>query len=216
MSRQPRQFTPLDHIIGFVDQGLRSAFVTPNRSTRENPAEKANTTIMTSKEKKHSAGLMRVNHVGEVCAQALYQGQAITARTDDVKKAMQQSADEEVDHLVWCHERLQELGSRVSYLNPLWYFGALSIGLAAGVVGDKWSLGFVAETENQVVKHLNDHLKHLPKHDDKSREILLQMVEDEEHHATVAYEIGAVDLPIFIQQAMRMASKIMTTTAYWI
>jgi ubiquinone biosynthesis monooxygenase Coq7 len=216
MKNPIRQYTVLDQVIGFVDQGLRSIFYTPITSQRENPAVLVKETMLTNKEKSHSAGLMRVNHVGEVCAQALYQGQAITARKDEVKQAMQHSADEEIDHLVWCHQRLQELGSRVSYLNPLWYLGALSIGIIAGIAGDKWSLGFVAETERQVVQHLNNHLQQLPKHDDKSRAILRQMVEDEEHHATVAYEIGAVNLPAPIQQIMAMSAKIMTTTAYWV
>lgn len=211
-----RQLTPLDHFIDFFDQGLRSAFHTPVKSARESPAQNLKNPNLTSEEKKQAAGFMRVNHVGEVCAQALYQGQALTARSEKVKAAMQHSAQEEIDHLVWCHQRLQELGSHVSYLNPLWYLGALSIGIIAGIAGDQWSLGFVAETERQVVKHLNGHLVNLPVADGKSRRILNQMIEDEEQHATVALEIGAVELPLLIRNAMSMASKIMTNTAYWI
>ncbi|HEU5338909.1 MAG TPA: 2-polyprenyl-3-methyl-6-methoxy-1,4-benzoquinone monooxygenase, partial [Sulfuricaulis sp.] len=153
---------------------------------------------------------------GEICAQALYQGQATTARLPEVRGKMDQAAQEENDHLAWTEERIRELGSHTSYLNPLWYAGSFAIGAFAGLAGDKWSLGFVAETEKQVVKHLESHLQRLPTEDLKSRQILEQMRDDEGHHATVAIESGGVPLPEPVRQLMRFASKIMTRTAYWL
>jgi ubiquinone biosynthesis monooxygenase Coq7 len=159
---------------------------------------------------------MRVDHAGEVSAQALYQGQGLTARDPVVREKMQQSADEEIDHLVWCRERLQELDSRTSYLDPLWYVGSFTLGALAGLCGDAWSLGFVAETERQVVQHLDSHLHRLPAGDDRSRRILVQMREDEQHHGTVALEAGARELPSPVRRLMRLCSRVMTTTAYYI
>ena len=159
---------------------------------------------------------MRVNHVGEICAQALYQGQAATAKADSVRQKMQRSAQEENDHLAWTQARVQELMTHTSYLNPVWYVGSLAIGAAAGLAGDRWSLGFLAETERQVVEHLNGHLARLPANDQKSRAIVEQMREDEGRHATVAIEAGAAELPLPVRKLMRLASKFMTSTAYWI
>jgi ubiquinone biosynthesis monooxygenase Coq7 len=157
---------------------------------------------------------MRINHVGEVCAQALYQGQATTARLDTVRDKMERAAQEENDHLAWCEQRLEELDSHKSYMNPLWYAGSFAIGAAAGMAGDKWSLGFVVETERQVVRHLEKHLGRLPAQDEKSRAILEQMKVDEAHHATTALQAGGAELPAPIKTAMRISSKLMTTLAY--
>ena len=160
--------------------------------------------------------MMRVNHVGEVCAQALYQSQALTARTDDVRRAMRQAADEENDHLLWCDRRIRQLGGRKSALNPVWYGGAFVIGAVAGLAGDKWNLGFVAETEKQVVDHLDRHLARLPEEDQKSRAILTQMKEDEAAHATTALRAGAAPLPEPVRRLMHRAGRVMTSTAHWI
>ena len=155
--------------------------------------------------------MMRVNHCGEVCAQALYQGQALTARSQEVRTSMDAAAREEIDHLEWCQQRLGELGSHTSYLNPLWYSGSLGLGLLAGLVGDKWSLGFLAETERQVVRHLEGHLDRLPEGDSKSRAIVEQMKQDEAKHATMALVEGAADLPPAIKVFMTLTAKVMTT-----
>lgn len=159
---------------------------------------------------------MRVNHAGEVAAQALYRGHAVTARTDALRGHMERAAEEETDHLAWCEQRLGELGSRTSLLNPLWYGGSFAIGALAGWAGDKWSLGFVAETEQQVVKHLEDHLTRLPAEDAQSRAILEQMRKDEAQHATVAIEAGAAELPEMVKRAMALTSAVMTRSAYWL
>lgn len=211
-----RETTLIDKLIENVDLGLRTLFNVHTQSTRPNPADPVAENPLSPDEKKHSAGLMRINHAGEVSAQALYQGQALTARDPEVKKKMQIAANEEVDHLAWCHTRLQELNSHTSYLNPFWYTGSLVIGTIAGLAGDKWSLGFVAETEKQVVRHLDKHMKSLPVKDKKSRAIVIQMREDEGHHATVALEAGAAKLPEPIQQCMHAMSRVMTTLAYWV
>lgn len=171
---------------------------------------------LTASERRCSQGLMRVNHAGEISAQALYQAQALTARSSQAKRSMQLAATEENDHLAWCQQRLQELGTHPSYLNPLWYSGSFLIGLVAGLAGDAWSLGFVAETERQVVNHLEHHLQQLPPADIKSQAILQQMREDEAHHATVAITAGAMELPNAIKKIMRCFSKVMTKTAYWL
>jgi ubiquinone biosynthesis monooxygenase Coq7 len=159
---------------------------------------------------------MRVNHSGEVAAQGLYQGHAAVARDAAIEKQMQHAADEEKDHLSWCAGRLQELGSRPSILNPAWYAGAYAIGAASGLLGDKWSLGFIAETESQVVKHLSSHLEKLPADDKRSRAIVAAMREDEARHGTNAEQAGAAELPLPIRKLMNLSSKIMTTTAYWL
>jgi ubiquinone biosynthesis monooxygenase Coq7 len=165
-------------------------------------------------ERKHAAGLMRVNHVGEVCAQALYQSQKLLARDSQIQEMLEHSAQEEMDHLAWCETRLKELDSHTSYLNPLWYAGSFAIGLVAGLAGDKWSLGFVAETEKQVESHLESHLQKLPETDHRSRAIVEQMRVDEIAHGQAALNAGGESLPEPIQKMMQALSKLMTTTAY--
>lgn len=211
-----RNYSFFDHVLTNVDQVLRTLGGSATAAARSSPAASITEACLTQSEQRHAARLMRVDHVGEVCAQALYQGQALTARTADVRQKMEQSAREENDHLVWCQQRLQQLQSHTSYLNPVWYCGSLFMGVVAGTIGDRWSLGFVAETERQVVKHIDSHLQQLPGTDTKSRAILMQMREDESHHATVAVETGAAELPFAIKKGMRLLAKIMTTTAYWI
>lgn len=210
------KLTPLDLLIVNFDQGLRTVFGQPSTTTRPHPAENINDVELTASEKRFSSRLMRVNHAGEVAAQALYQGQAFTARTETVYTSLRQSAQEENDHLVWCKERVQELGGHVSLLSPLWYTGSLAIGTLAGIAGDKWSLGFVAETEHQVVAHLERHIQWLPVRDQKSRVILQQMQTDEERHATVALETGGAPLPWPVRFLMKQTAKVMTRVAFWI
>lgn len=210
-----QQLTSLDLFIINCDRGLRTLFG-KLPATQTNPAQTVADTELTQSEKLLSARLMRVNHAGEVSAQALYQGQALTARTTEVRDNMKQSSLEENDHLVWCQERIHELNGRLSFLNPLWYTGSFAIGACAGIAGDKWSLGFVAETERQVVKHLEGHLQRLPSRDLKSRAILEQMKEDEAHHASVAIKVGGVSLPKPVCWLMGGVSKVMTKTAFWI
>jgi ubiquinone biosynthesis monooxygenase Coq7 len=170
---------------------------------------------MNDTERKHGAALMRVNHAGEVCAQALYQGQALTARNAAARNALERAADEETEHLAWTERRIEELGGRKSVLNPLWYAGSFALGAAAGLLGDKWNLGFLAETERQVAKHLDGHLNEIPAGDSKSRAVLEQMRVDEAGHATSALEHGAAELPMPVRLAMRLSSKVMTRTSYW-
>ena len=209
-----RRFSPLDNIIMNIDQGVRTVFGKPDVTERGNPADLATENEMSDTEKKLSIGLMRVNHSGEVAAQALYQGQALTARNTETKEQMQRSAQEEFDHLDWCEKRINDLGGHTSYLNPLWYAGSLTIGAMAGAIGDKWSLGFVVETEKQVGKHLEEHLEKLPRNDDKSRAVLEQMDIDEAEHAVKAQDAGAADLPPPVKTLMKLTSKAMTKTAY--
>jgi ubiquinone biosynthesis monooxygenase Coq7 len=211
-----RRLTSLDRLIGQLDQALHSVFGPAPQAQRRTPATIKNDVGLTASELELAGRLMRVNHVGEICAQALYHGQSLAARLSEVRGKMEQAAQEENDHLAWTDERLRELRSHTSYLNPLWYAGSFAIGALAGAIGDKWSLGFVAETERQVVEHLDNHLQRLPTADEKSRSILEQMRADESHHATVAMESGAAVLPEPVRQLMRCASKIMTRTAYWI
>jgi len=210
-----RNYNLADQIALGIDQALRTVFGKPQVTERSNPSDGIVETDELSKaEQKHIAALMRINHVGEVCAQALYQGQALTAKLDTVKESMQRAADEENDHLAWCEQRIEELHSHKSLLNPIWYAGSFSLGALAGLAGDKWSLGFVAETEHQVVAHLDEHLEQLPEQDQRSRAILEQMKQDEGRHATVALEAGGAELPTTIKQAMKFTSKIMTSAAY--
>ena len=163
-----------------------------------------------------SAGLMRVNHAGEICAQALYSGQAIFAREPRVRAALQSAAAEERDHLAWCRGRLDELGSRPSYLDPFWYAGSFALGVASGIAGDRWSMGFLAETETQVERHLEGHLDRLPADDARSRAVVMQMRDDEHRHGSAGRALGAADLPWPVKRAMRAASKVMTRIAYWV
>jgi 3-demethoxyubiquinol 3-hydroxylase len=211
-----RKFTHLDQLIVNFDHSLRTLFGQPLSTGRPHPAQTVEESELTETDKQLSARLMRVNHAGEVSAQALYQGQALAARTQTVRESMKQSVSEENDHLVWCQDRIKTLNGHTSYLNPLWYTGSYMIGAIAGAAGDKWSLGFVAETERQVVKHLDEHLQRLPPDDLKSKAILEQMKEDEGHHATVAIKTGGIPLPKSVCWLMGRVSKVMTKTAYWI
>lgn len=220
MNPTNRHYNFADRLCMRVDQLLKNVAepkpMADAAIERANPARDVAEATLTAAECNHSAGLMRVNHVGEVCAQALYCGQALTARLTDTRQAMQQAAIEEQDHLRWCEQRLQELHSHTSYLNPIWYLGAFAIGAAAGVVGDKWSLGFVAETEHQVVAHLEEHQHNISPNDKKSQAIIAQMAQDETHHAETAIKAGAAELPELVKKLMRLSAKVMTTTAYWI
>ena len=209
-----RHYTPLDRIIAAIDEGLRVSTGEAPEPFRPNPAGELETAELDDRQRTHSAGLMRINHTGEVCAQALYAGQAATARDDATRQAMQQAAEEEIDHLSWCEDRLKELDSRPSVLNPLWYAGSFAIGALAGIAGDDWSLGFVKETENHVEAHLADHLDRLPEGDARSQAILDQMKVDEARHAHMAEEAGARELPEGIRRAMTFTAGIMKTLAY--
>lgn len=209
-------YSPLDQLIMQVDQTIRLFCTKPVTGARTYPVTEPAAPLLSEAESRHAAGLMRVNHTGEICAQALYQGQALTARNPEIRAAMQHAAQEEIDHLAWCEQRLQELHSRTSYLNPVWYIGSLALGLAAGIAGDKWSLGFLAETERQVTQHLADHLERLPSQDTASRQIVAQMKIDEQQHAHTATAAGAAELPAPIKWGMKLASKMMTTLAYYI
>ncbi|MBU3845722.1 MAG: 2-polyprenyl-3-methyl-6-methoxy-1,4-benzoquinone monooxygenase [Candidatus Acinetobacter avistercoris] len=210
-----RQYTGLDKIIHSFDQALRSLVPGTTSAQRENPAQNAETQLGVS-EARHVAGLMRVNHTGEVCAQALYHGQALTAKLPNVRREMEHAAMEEQDHLAWCEDRLKELDSHTSLLNPVWYGLSFGMGAIAGIAGDKYSLGFVAETERQVSMHLQQHLSQLPEQDQRSRNILLQMNEDELQHRDTALNAGGVDLPVSVKITMTAMSKLMTTTSYYL
>ena len=207
----------LDTVLSEVDNALRTLLPPSKRiSTRHSPAVEIDDASLSLQEKKHIAGLMRVNHAGEVCAQALYQGQALTAQLTHIKQQMSDAAAEEVDHLAWCEERLHELGYKPSLLNPLWYGGSILLGALAGYAGDKISLGFVAETERQVSAHLKQHLQKIPAYDKKTQAILLQMQEDEEHHANTAVQAGAKELPHPVKLLMSIVSQLMTKSSYYI
>jgi len=212
----PRHLNPVDRALVSLDQAVRTLFGRPQITGRPAPAARIAESELSEKERKHVARLMRINHTGEVCAQALYQGQALTARLPEVKRRMEHSAQEENDHLSWCETRIDELGDRKSLLNPLWYGGAFAIGALAGLAGDKWSLGFVVETEHQVESHLEDHLAEIPITDKKTRAILDEMKADEVRHAAVAKAAGGVPLPEPIKLAMRLTSKVMTRSVYWV
>lgn len=203
-----------DTLINHFDRALKTLMPGSVHSARANPSTSVQNAELSSSEMKHSAGLMRINHTGEVCAQALYQGQSLTARLQEVRQAMEQAADEEIDHLDWCEQRLQELNSRPSLLNPFWYGMSFGLGALAGLAGDKWSLGFVAETERQVCLHLDDHLQKLPQADTASQAILRQMREDEARHATLAENAGAAPLPQPATQAMGLTAEVMKTLVY--
>jgi len=212
-----RSYSFFDNVIIELDKALTTVVGKPETTSRPFPdAEITDEDVLSEVERKQSAGLMRVNHSGEVSAQALYQGQALTAKLPDVRAAMEHAAQEENDHLVWCQQRLESLSSHTSVLNPIWYVGSFTIGAIAGKIGDKWSLGFVAETESQVVKHLDGHLKVISDKDKKSRAILAQMKIDEQQHGTAAVDAGGAILPKPVSQLMGMVSKLMTRTSYWI
>ena len=209
-----RQFTPLDRIIAQLDEALRLATGQAPEPTRANPAGDLPQASLDEATRRHVAGLMRVNHAGEICAQALYAGQATTARSPEVRAEMSRAAQEELDHLAWCEARLDELGSRTSLLNPLWWAGSFAIGALAGLAGDGWSLGFLKETEIQVEAHLQEHLERLPETDARSNAILEQMKADEASHASMAEAAGAYELAAPLREAMRIASGVMKVVAY--
>ena len=202
-----------DQLIGEFDTVLRT-LAAPAVSARPHPDAKIENVELSAAEKEHAAGLMRVNHCGEVCAQALYQGQALTARDPAARDALRHAAHEEVEHLAWTQRRIEELGSHRSLLNPLWYAGSLAMGVTAGLIGDRWNLGFLAETERQVGAHLQSHLQELPENDAKSRAVVAQMYSDEMSHAELADSMGAAPLPMPVQQAMKLTSKLMTNLSY--
>ena len=205
----------IDGLIRQFDRALRTVFA-PAQTIRPVPGHALPDSELTSDERRHAAALMRINHVGEVCAQALYQGQAIVSRDERVKRALSGAADEEIEHLAWTESRIRELGGRKSLLNPLWYTGALGIGVFAGKFGDRWNLGFLAETERQVESHLQSHIESLPPQDMKSRAILDQMAVDEIAHAELAAGLGGHPLPDMAKLAMRGAARVMKGLAYWV
>ena len=202
-----------DKLIPHIDTVLRTLFA-PAATSRPYPDAGLEEGGMSAAQKQHALGLMRVNHVGEVCAQALYQGQAITARDKTNREALQHAAYEEVEHLAWTEKRVKELGGRTSLLNPIWYAGSLAVGLGAGLLGDKWNLGFLEETEHQVTAHLEEHLEDLPENDIKSRAVVTQMRLDEMKHAEMAHQFGAAPLPLPIKEMMKLTSKVMTSISY--
>lgn len=213
---QNRNYSPLDKLIQQFDAGLRTVFGNPPLTERPNPADSENEAELTATDKELAGRLMRINHAGEVSAQGLYQGQALTARLPEVRSKMERAALEENDHLAWCETRCKQLGTHTSLLSPFWYVGSLTMGALAGIAGDKWSLGFVAETEHQVVRHLDSHMAQINPQDKKSHAILQQMKEDEAHHATVALHAGGAELPLPIKKLMGLTSKVMTKAAYWV
>jgi len=216
-SSEFRRYSLLDSLICEVDRALNNISC-EQPSSRNYPAEPPSTGAakppsLSAQQKRLAAGLMRVNHAGEVSAQALYQGQSLTARDPDLRTRLSRASIEESDHLNWCRRRLNELGEKPSQLDPLWYLGSLAIGMAAGIAGDRWNLGFLAETEYQVARHLDDHLHRLPKHDARSRRILRQMKKDELGHAHLAESLGAARLPDAVKIMMKFTSRVMTTIA---
>ncbi len=205
----------LDHLIVEFDKGLRTLF-SKAQTVRPYPDAGLREAELSESEKKHAAALMRINHTGEICAQALYQGQAITAHDPKVQHELQQAAHEETEHLAWTSKRVYELGSHLSLLNPLFYTGSLALGAVAGLLGDKWNLGFLAETERQVGGHLQSHLASLPQQDEKSRAVVQQMYVDETSHSDMAVRLGGAELPMPVKMLMRATSKVMTRTVYWV
>ena len=211
-----RNYSVIDRVLIEIDKAVTTVLGQPETTTRPIPGQELPEADLSETEQKQSMRLMRVNHSGEVSAQALYQGQALTAKLPEVKQAMEQAALEENDHLLWCQQRIAYFGGHSSVLNPLWYLGSFTIGAIAGKIGDKWSLGFVAETEKQVVNHLDSHLALISKDDMKSRVVLEQMKDDELHHRTVALEAGGAELPQPVRKLMGLVSKVMTRSSYWI
>jgi ubiquinone biosynthesis monooxygenase Coq7 len=209
-----RSFGVMDRLIGEIDKAIK-VLAAPARAARPSPAGPGGELVLEEAERVESARLMRVNHSGEVAAQALYQGQALTASDPTVADGMRQAADEEMDHLAWCESRLGELQGRTSVLNPLWYAGSFAIGAVAGVFGDRTSLGFIVETEKQVEAHLHSHRDRLPAADQRSRAIIDQMTRDEVAHGAHAQSLGARPLPFLIRAGMRLTSRVMTRSSYW-
>lgn len=211
-----RHLTPLDRFLSSVNNALRTVAAPAGRSARRSPAQHIEEADLDTAQKAHVAGLMRVNHAGEVAAQALYQGHAAVARDASVQAQILEAANEEFDHLAWCEQRIDELGHKPSRLSPIWYAGAYAIGAASGLLGDKWSLGFIAETERQVCAHLDSHLDRLPAGDVKSRAIIEQMRAEEAVHGKSALDAGAAQLPDPVAKLMRTSAKLMTKSAYWV
>jgi len=209
-----RHFSPVDRLLLQADAALRTLLPFSGQPTRPSPAIVQPEAELDERQAQHVAGLMRINHTGEVCAQALYQGQALTAKLPQVRQAMEHAADEEIDHLAWCEQRIRQLGSQPSILNPLFYGLSFGVGAAAGLISDKVSLGFVAATEDQVVKHPDDHLQQIPLEDQKSRAILEQMRVDEEQHACNALDAGGLRFPAPVKFGMSLLAKVMTSTTY--
>lgn len=205
----------LDDLIAEFDKGLRTVAGVASES-RPSPGDPVAETELSAAERQHAAALMRVNHVGEVCAQALYQGQALVARNAEAREALARAAQEEEDHLAWSGRRIRELGGRPSLLNPLWYAGSLAIGMAAGALGDRWNLAFLAETEKQVEEHLSGHLERLPAEDRRTRAVVEAMRADEARHRDTALQLGAAEMPAPAKAAMRLASRLMTSVAYYV
>lgn len=214
--KSQRQYSFLDRLCLGFDQAVRALTDNVKTTGSAYPGQKTEEALLSDKQRKHSAALMRINHAGEICAQALYHGQGVVSRSHEVQEKMQQAATEEGDHLTWCRQRIDELGSHVSYLNPLWYAGSFCIGMVAGVIGDSWSLGFVVETERQVIKHLRGHLETLPVADERSYKILHKMESDEARHRDEAIALGARELPRVVKSGMSLTSKVMVKTAYWV
>lgn len=212
---EPRHLSPLDTVLAGLTRTLQLLAAKPV-ATRDYPATANDAPQFAAAARRQSARYMRVNHVGEICAQALYHSQALCADSVAVKQQMQHAAAQEIDHLAWCEQRLTELGGRKSWLLPVWYGGAFVLGAAAGVAGTKWNLGLVAETEQQVVAHLDRHLSRLPEHDLRTKQIIATMRADEHAHAEQAHAAGAAELPRRAKALMRAAAKCMTTTAYWL
>lgn len=209
-----RHYSPVDRLLLQADMALRTLLPFSGQPSRPSPAVVEPEAELDSKQTRHIAGLMRINHTGEVCAQALYQGQALTAKLPKVRAAMEHAADEEVDHLAWCEQRIRQLNSHPSVLNPLFYGLSFGVGAVAGLVSDRVSLGFVAATEDQVVKHLDEHLQQIPEEDGKSRAILEQMRNDEQEHANSALNAGGARFPAPVKLGMTLLSRVMTKTAY--
>jgi ubiquinone biosynthesis monooxygenase Coq7 len=213
---QSRQLTPIDKLLAGVNNALRTVAAPAGRSARQSPSDYVSATDLSANEMSHSAGLMRVNHSGEVAAQGLYQGHATVARDPSIEQQMKHAAEEEFDHLAWCEQRLTELGSGPSRLSPIWYAGAFTIGAISGTLGDRWSLGFIAETERQVCDHLTSHLDQLPAVDEKSRAVVEKMRDEEQQHGKNAQDAGAAELPPPVRHLMQLTAKVMTKTAYWV
>jgi 3-demethoxyubiquinol 3-hydroxylase len=212
----PRDYTPVDRLLMRLHQALSGVAPPAGDDARPNPAAGLEDPVLDAEARRHAAGLMRVNHAGEVAAQALYQGHALVARSPEIREHMLQAAAEERSHLAWCEDRLRELDSHPSRLDPLWYAGSFAIGTIAGLAGDRWSLGFVEETEKQVAEHLSGHLEKLPEDDARSRAIVEAMRADEERHGAEAVAAGAHPLPRPVRELMRAVARVMTRSAYWV
>jgi ubiquinone biosynthesis monooxygenase Coq7 len=209
-----RHYSPIDRLLLQADTAMRTLLPFSGQPARPSPALLQPASSLSEEDNRHVAGLMRINHTGEVCAQALYQGQALTAKLPQIRKAMERSAQEEVDHLAWCEQRIRQLGSHTSVLNPLFYGMSFGIGAVAGLISDRVSLGFVAATEDQVCKHLDEHLVKIPQEDAKSRAILEQMRDDEQQHADAAMDAGGFRFPAPIKFGMGLMAKVMTKSTY--